>query len=233
MFPPYKDFRTRCSVGRGFTLIELLAVTGIIAVLAAVGFAGISRTRDGAMGAKSVSNLRAIAALTQSFVVDRGYYPKYTEPVWCMALYPYAYSLEKPDANGALPTKESSRLDNTVFINPRMTQDVIARYGWEDTYNGQPTFNRVYGLNSALIQEGEEKRPQTVKRPSTTCLYMSSVGPRANNVNKALGPAAEIGKGRFDVLFCDGHIATLKAAEIPTISTTLEPYSFKSFWQGE
>ncbi|HMS56258.1 MAG TPA: prepilin-type N-terminal cleavage/methylation domain-containing protein [Fimbriimonadaceae bacterium] len=60
---------------RGFTLIELLVVIAIIAILAAITFPVIIRTRDGGYRSSDISNMNAVRNALQLYRVDQGGYP--------------------------------------------------------------------------------------------------------------------------------------------------------------
>lgn len=55
----------------GFSLIELLISIAVVAVLCLLGASSFRRAIDNSQSAKCVANLRAIAAGTLSYTVDR------------------------------------------------------------------------------------------------------------------------------------------------------------------
>ncbi len=60
---------------KGFTLIELLVVIAIIAILTAIIFPVVIRTRDGAYRSSDISNMNAVRNALQLYRVDQGGYP--------------------------------------------------------------------------------------------------------------------------------------------------------------
>jgi prepilin-type N-terminal cleavage/methylation domain-containing protein len=72
----------RVSSGRsGFSLVELLIVIGLIGVLISMIFPSISRFRDGARRAVSLSNIKQHGTILAAYSVDyKGYHPYFTDP---------------------------------------------------------------------------------------------------------------------------------------------------------
>jgi prepilin-type N-terminal cleavage/methylation domain-containing protein len=67
-----------CVPGRtrsGFTLIELLVAIAVIAILASILLAGVSRVRSRAHDVKCASNLRAIGTALLCYSSEKGSYP--------------------------------------------------------------------------------------------------------------------------------------------------------------
>jgi len=60
---------------RGLTLIELLVVVAVVAILATIGFVHYAAAHERALQAAGASNLHAIAAALQSYLVDEGRLP--------------------------------------------------------------------------------------------------------------------------------------------------------------
>lgn len=65
----------KCSAARAFTLIEMLCVMFIIAILASLSLAGISRARAKANEAYCVNNVRQMGVALQVFLSDHHVYP--------------------------------------------------------------------------------------------------------------------------------------------------------------
>jgi len=62
---------SRCAKGNiGFTLIELLAVITIVAILAALGYAGMQKAIYTARSAQKISNLKAIGGAHSAYLAD-------------------------------------------------------------------------------------------------------------------------------------------------------------------
>lgn len=117
---------------RGFTLIELLVVIAIIALLAAIAFPVLARSKNNANRSSDISNMNAIRTGLQLYRVDQGAYPP--------ALLGYATLYTSgPNAGNVVPASSisgflySKRVDSTKTFQPayaRFNADAITFGFW-------------------------------------------------------------------------------------------------------
>lgn len=108
---------------RAFTLVELLTVIAIIALLAAIAFPVLARSKDNANRSSDIANMNSIRTALQLYRVDQGAYPP--------ALLGYATLYTAgPNAGNVMPASQVKG-----FLYPRRVdsaktfQPAYARYG--------------------------------------------------------------------------------------------------------
>ncbi|MCO5296464.1 MAG: type II secretion system GspH family protein [Fimbriimonadaceae bacterium] len=111
---------------RAFTLVELLTVIAIIALLAAIAFPVLARSKDNANRSSDIANMNSIRTALQLYRVDQGAYPP--------ALLGYATLYATgPNAGNVMPASQvrgflyPRRVDSSKTFQP-----AYARYGNAD-----------------------------------------------------------------------------------------------------
>jgi prepilin-type N-terminal cleavage/methylation domain-containing protein/prepilin-type processing-associated H-X9-DG protein len=243
---------------RGFTLIELLVVIAIIAVLAAILFPVFARARENARRASCMSNLKQIGLgllqYTQdydektplSWFAPSGYGGDASKPIssgtdaykWMDAIYPYVKSEQIFDC------------PSDTFVKDMYTDRKNTEYSFRNGYRyGSYADNHVYSDNPAWSVSGVALA--AIEAPATTVWAADSVplpAPSTNVYsfefswpNVGAQPSITVGSpNRLDkiaerhldttnVLFCDGHVKSLKLTNLLTKSTsgaTVGAYSY-------
>ena len=97
-------------VRAGFTLVEILVVVAIIALLAAVSFAGLTAAIRSAKRAECASHLRSIGTGILTYGSDNNLdFPRTENPAWDVPLNPYIGGQSTTTANPVLKCPEDSR----------------------------------------------------------------------------------------------------------------------------
>jgi prepilin-type N-terminal cleavage/methylation domain-containing protein/prepilin-type processing-associated H-X9-DG protein len=219
---------THHSQSKAFSLVEILIVIGIIAVLAALASPAVNKALKAGRDGKSLSNLRQVAAMVNSYVADSGgLYPPDTDPPYCNRLYPYL-----APGQPVPPSSESNaKLAGTVFVSPGMTMALLKKHNYHNSFSGQYVLRQVYGINGKL--QGSPftvgGRAVRLSKPSATCLLMSSPGPRADTVRKLIDVGAEAYDGFLHVAFADGHVERIPEDKIPRDASG---QTNRMFWIG-
>ena len=147
---------------RGFTLVELLVVIGIIALLISILMPTLSRARESAKAAASLSNLRQLGNGVLMYINEyRGFYPCHssiatTPPTprhrWADYIFPYVKSTKvfiSPMLNGdefqllSVPFAHTVQSDNTPYNLPDEPGQTIywGGYGYNFQYLGNSRVN--------------------------------------------------------------------------------------------
>jgi prepilin-type processing-associated H-X9-DG protein len=208
-------------------LLELLVVIAIIALLAALLFPAISRSRQKAQQIKCVSNLHQLGIALQNFVADSQTYPsglagknRDGSGTWVGQLERGGFGNTKPITN-FFPTR--------VFHCPSATSANPLSYG----YNGYGVrdlgTNGSFGLDGRWIyfkpyseqyydplRESEVVSPSQMMAIGDTFGGAIFFGPRDSPDgplpvwNEHLHFLFERHQGSLDVVFCDGHVESPK-----------------------
>ncbi len=212
----------------GFSLVELLVVLAIVGGLAGLVATAVQSARESAKSAACQSNLRQIAQAAVAYAdAHRGEFPWGLKSVpgyssWCWDFVTPAGGSPEPgeiwDGCG----------DRRVLSCP-------AYLGKSDNWNGADYTGYNYNCSFIGKVEGDPakrqspRRMQTVKDPARTALFGDGeyIGgankfmraPKSDRQNdfsgKSLREAGTQGfrhSGRTNVVFCDGHVESLRQA---------------------
>jgi prepilin-type N-terminal cleavage/methylation domain-containing protein/prepilin-type processing-associated H-X9-DG protein len=224
----------RSASPRAFTLVELLTVIAIVAILVALSMVGISSMRTNANTAKCTSNLKQLFLSAQNFSTDNnGYLP---QAAWYLpqnflgrAQFKYP-SLIDYGADQFICCPESPSLTRTSYgMNKRLVPN-----NWSDGPDWGPSQYRYYQRSCF--------KWINLPRPDRTILFCDTgawapteayfyAEPDTLPADPALASVAGANawrhKGKFNAVFCDGHVETI-AQNDPKVAVHPYPY----FWNG-
>lgn len=222
-----------------FTLIELLVVIAIIAILAAILFPVFARARENARRSSCQSNLKQIGLGLIQYQQD------YDEKT-CGAWYgPGGFPGTFRWMDVVQPYVKSTQ----IFVCPSATGD-ITQYSPGVGGTGNATRYGSYALNAAYwdTANGNKMGPgniisiASIEAPSTTILAVDSDGsfqidwqlPAGNpsvtagtprylgptDANHLHGPAVERHLDTTCILYCDGHVKSVKVDTLAKLNNT-------------
>jgi prepilin-type N-terminal cleavage/methylation domain-containing protein/prepilin-type processing-associated H-X9-DG protein len=229
---PFPQFKHRKS--RAFTLLELLIVIAIVALLAALLFPAISRSKQKAKQTQCLSNLHQLGVALQNFVGDNQAYPSgwagksdaadswWGQRTWIGQLEQGGLGTSKP-----IPTNS---LTMSVFHCPSDTATNPLSYGYNRWGIRDQGTNDSFGLfgpfNSFKAHQGRDYAPLPESQVASPAEMMAIgdtfggalfFGPRvpAEGGQYAIGNEHlrfmfERHQGALDVAFCDGHVESPK-----------------------
>jgi prepilin-type processing-associated H-X9-DG protein len=202
-------------------LVELLTVIGIIGVLAAIIIPVTGRVRENAKRTECASQLRGIHHAISLYAGDNKmtYPPAYggvinTSQTW------WWYKFESPLAAYAGEGNAARRawIDHTICVTGRTTGNVqppgVPGYPYAVNYNVMPNYNA--SLNFKVVPVSAVSRPPATilmadsGREGVWGVGFSGITPAANNWSRV----TEIHGERANVLWCDGHVSSLRKTEV-------------------
>lgn len=229
----------KCTLTKeGFTLVELLVVIAIVALLAALIVPQISKSRQAALSAKSVANVRQIFTAFQGHASDNnGSFPSVTDPTntyrWQYQLFPYLMGRDG-DTSSAL-------LFNTPFQSPGATKALIVKQLGASNANNSYVYS--YGMNAHLPPKTTgsgidtmPKLPLSLDHYSSTMLLVDSSMSNALLSHPQIKTRLEHGSERYGgkntVLFCDGSATMMPFKDLPVGDQTSTDPAVQKLWFG-
>lgn len=219
---------------RGFTLIEILVVVAIIGFLAALSIPAINATMKRAQNVKSINNLRQISTLSALYTADNdgtflpGKFRKDSDGSfhqWQVALAEYI-TKQQIDGIWNLPNFSTTPLrmksEFAILASPSFKLDPNAF--WETGYginmsiglpedtrpNTAESWGRMYRTSEVTALS---KRPLIFEWP----IWNAHSSFTSADYAKALEPY-----GQINILFCDGHVGSVKKADEATFKKMIE-----------
>ncbi|HEY3268774.1 MAG TPA: DUF1559 domain-containing protein [Armatimonadota bacterium] len=196
---------------RAMTLLELLVAIAIIAILAALVFPVIVKSRERARRVSCVGNLRQIGMAIQAYTADYG------------ERYPSAY-----DGARALLLHKSPSLMETLngYVGDRRVWACPSDTGETDPQDpsgfGRPTapFDRLFGASYDWPGYGWEEMPPLAGRPAAAA-HQPSITPlqwEARPWHRGCKPNIPSWRddhiSTYNFLYCDGHTAVRTAPQM-------------------
>jgi prepilin-type N-terminal cleavage/methylation domain-containing protein/prepilin-type processing-associated H-X9-DG protein len=222
---------------KGFSLIELLVVISVVAILAALTWAGIGAAIETSRSAKCISNLRAIGSASLTYFNDNNseFFPRKhwdTYPSWGPE-----FQRGMRDYLGV----ESEILNIANYGDYKMDSVLTCPTMRSLHPNITLTLHRTYSMNLFLLAKHPERvredlangprRLSNVRKPSSMWTFTDGLArPEAGNYQTTINNRAHVEeldfphRGRQNVVFLDGHVESLTREEF------LERAESNDFW---
>jgi prepilin-type N-terminal cleavage/methylation domain-containing protein/prepilin-type processing-associated H-X9-DG protein len=254
---PSKRFHQDFAPSSGFTLVEILVAVAIIGVLITIVFVSLGSVGKRSASVQSQSNLRQLGAAMHLFATENnGHFPPAASQTrnedggwqnlgaWDGFLLPFLGVDANPRHPGAGLTAaqlagvsallshpgDTSVITNTFSdgeLRPRRTYAMPHREGmvgiatWEGTgwFPSHPLSAIVDPSRTFLLVEKPGFENNTINRTGLSGLNSAS---EQTTHQKDLNPG-----GRFNYLFCDGHVASMRVEDTIGTGTMGNP---RGFW---
>ena len=222
----------------GFTLIELLVVVSILAVLSAMLMPTIRTVREAALTSRCQSNLRQIHVALELYANDQDGLVARSNvedgQFWFEFVAPYF------DDSSATPVKGSTVQYHSIRARAMLRSCPV----WTRTAN--PDWKVGYGINSWLkepVRQGGVRFSNSwltggsagwngiFSEFHVASISMPSQRPQVTDANNWILEDAPRHVGRTNVLFCDGHVASLATANAtPVVKLYINPADPTVIW---
>lgn len=226
----------------GFTLIELLTVIAIVAILAGILIVSIGKARNSADQTKCLASLRSTYTAAQLYAADNkgAVIPGSTETqgvassteLWSAKLVQYYSQLDNAaSATFACPKWEDDKISASAY-NWGYAMNLTPGYeGASSTSQQKVTSVITYRTDGTT--SGTVFRFNTITHPAKRLFFCDSnqwhvrgqqVVP--NTPGQTLASYNRHGENRSNVIFFDGHAATLRPSGLDT--AIYDPANFSS-----
>ena len=183
-----------------FTIVERLLVVSIIAILISILLPALHKARESGHKISCISNLKQYAQIFNSYAADN------------KGCYPYAHNpADYTNWQGLTQGYFDSKKNNVLYCLRHHELD-SSLAGYEEKNRS----NNNYGVNGWLYKNLDLK-PERLRQPSQVCL-MSEVRWSGSYYPAELNgrlPDSPSHQGHANVLFVDGHAATVSYRIIP------------------
>ncbi|RYX82512.1 DUF1559 domain-containing protein [bacterium] len=232
---------------KGFTLIELLVVIAIIAILAAILFPVFARARENARRSSCQSNLKQIGLGIMQYTQDydekmpRAWY-SFTNNFpgdykWMDVVYPYIKSEQLfvcPSASGdaylyrqRTAGRYGSYIMNSVYWDTNNVplvcrapaNDSMSLANIESAATTIQCLDGNSGFQLAWANKGEQPTAASIVNSQKR---LGKNGTNGNDINE--GGAVERHLDTMTLLFCDGHVKSMKTEALLATSSQGDGY---------
>ena len=208
---------------RGFTLIELLAVIAVIAILATFLFPTFINALSKAKSLQCANNLRQLYGMIGGYVADNN------------GRYPFPGRGQDAGKSAWDSDISPSKSINKTLLCPE-DRIPLSWSGLRRTYSMNVKAMGITAYTATDPQDG--KSVMSIQEPSKTlllvelpssnnCAYNDSCSCAYSPANQMANGLPPLHNGRFNYLFCDGHVEALLPKETIGTGTLSAP---KGFW---